>query len=315
MRANLAQALHDKYGTPLPYGQQHVEPETAAQAVSALSDPAGLGASALQGLTIGGAGYLSPAIKQRAESYTGMHPTAGRLGYMAGGAAPAIITGGAADLAAAPLAARPLLQALVRYAPSTVLGGAQGYFGSPDDAPLGARLINMGLGGLTGGGGQAMSDMGGNVVNRLETGRMPAWKPVATPLALGAGKTALVGGGGYLAHQLLPKGIADLATEASPLALVLSPGAREAVFGGPKEMWTGIKNLASNLYGSLSTPKGPARVAGRFAPGAYPPARSAIPAALAAPYLAGATTPSWLAQIYAQHHYDPANPPRYDPGF
>jgi hypothetical protein len=290
MRANIALDLNRRYGTPLPYGQEHVEPETWAQAKAALSDPVGLGASALQGLTIGGAGYFDPAIKQRAASYTGMHPTAGRLGYIAGGAAPAIVTGGLSDLAAIPFAARPLVQALIRYLPSTALGGAQGYFGSPDDAPLGARLINMGLGGLTSAGGQSLSDIGGNVVNRLETGRMPAWKPVATPLATGAVKTGGVGLGGYLAHQFLPEWL-HLSEEVSPLALLISPELREAVFSGPKEIATGVKNLWSNLYGSLSTPKGPARVGGRFAPGAYPPARSAIPAALAAPYLAGAAMP------------------------
>jgi hypothetical protein len=98
----------------------------------------------------------------------------------------------------------------------------------------------------------------------------------------------------------------------TPLAF-LFPEVREALLSGPKQLATGVKNLWSNLYGSLSTPSGPARAGGRFVAGRFPPARSAIPAALAAPYLAGATTPSWLAQIYAQH--DPnANQPS-EPNF
>jgi len=306
MQANLAL----RYGTPLPYGQQHLEPETVAQARAALSDPLGLGANVAQGVTLHGAGLLFPGLKQRAASYSGMHPTAGALGETAGGFAPGLITGGLADLAAATpaLATRPLVRAFVRYAPSFLLGGGQGYVNTPADAPPGAEWINAGVGGLTGLGGQAMTDMGGNVVNRIETGRMPSWKPVVTPIAKGALKTGLVSGTGYGLHELSRFLGIPLGAEASPLALLLSPEIRHAVFGGPEQMWGGARNLASNLYGALSTPSGPARVGGRFAAGAFPPGRSAIPGALAAPYLAGQTTPSALAQWYAEHYYDPNKP-------
>jgi len=309
-RANLALALHNKYGTPLPYGQQSVPVEPWALTKAALTDdPAGLAANVAQGASFGGAGYFYPGLKKRAESYAGMYPTEGRLANMVGGAAPTIAGGWLADVAAAPLAARPLLQALVRYLPSTGIGAAQGYVNSPDEGSTGAKLINTVLGALTGAGGQLMSDAGGNLVNRIETGRMPTMKPVVKPIAVGAGKTALTAGGGYLAHKLSElTGIPlDLET-LTPLA-IFSPQVRHAIFSGPEEMWTGAKNLLSNIYRPLSTPSGPARVAGRFVPGRFPPPRTAIPAAVAAPYLAGATTPSALAEYYARHDPGSNTPP------
>jgi hypothetical protein len=309
IQANRAWELHTKFGTPLPPNfYQHIEPETLAQAGAALTqDPMGLAANVAQGATLHGAGYFFPGVKRRAESYSGMHPTAGALGEMAGGAVPTLITGGAADLAAAPLAARPLVQALVRYAPSVALGGTQGLVNTPADAPLGSKVINATTGALTGLGGQAITDMTGNVVNRLETGRMPAWRPVVRPLATGTAKT------GAIAAALVPAALGmHHVIPFSEGAMGLLPfvhDIRSAMLSGPKDIGTGLSNLTSNLYRTLSTPSGPARVGGRFAPGAFPPGRSAIPGALAAPYLAGLTTPSPLARLYAEHHYDPNAPP------
>src|SRR5215472_13611626 len=90
MQANRAWDLHTRFGTPLPPNfYQHIEPETWAQAQAALTqDPLGLAANVAQGATLHGAGLLFPGLKQRAESYSGMHPTAGALGQMAGGAVP-----------------------------------------------------------------------------------------------------------------------------------------------------------------------------------------------------------------------------------